>query len=364
MADIVPLPAGTAPDAPGPGPHPLPLPEGEGAERKAEFPEFRISAAAILDAARAAEREEVLAEIAQLRGEKSGWFSKLLVLAGTFALFIMLGVLGSNPLEWLLIVAAVIVVHEAGHYLGMILFGYRDVRMFFIPLFGAAVSGRSGSAPGWKRAVVALLGPLPGLFVGAAGAIICGPGNPVLLHFAWAFLLLNGTNLLPIYPLDGGRLVQDVLFSRNRFMDAAFKVASGLLFAGLGLLLLLGNNRNGWMLIAFALVAVVGVPSALQFGRMLERLRPELGELAADRAGSEEIPPEAIDRLIAEVRRENPRLPDIRAVAWRVETLWDRLQVRPPDWSASVAFLMIQFLGLLLGVAAALQMWRAARGGG
>lgn len=326
-------------------------------------PEFRISAAAILDAARAAEREEVLAEIARLRAAKSGGLQKLLVLAGSFALFVALGVLGSNPVEWLLIIVAVIVIHEAGHYIGMRLFGYRDVRMFFIPLFGAAVSGRSGNVAGWKRAVVALLGPMPGIFLGAACALLAVPEKPMLLHFAWAFLLLNGTNLLPIYPLDGGRLVQDVLFSRNRYLDAAFRVASGLLFAGLGLLLL--PNRNGWILIVFAFFAVVGVPSALQFGRMLARLRPELGELAADRAESEEIPPEAADRLIAEVRRENPRLPDVRAVAWRAEMLWERLQVRPPDLSASVAFLMIQFLGLLLAAAAAVVLWtRAAQGGG
>jgi len=331
---------------------------------KASPPEFRISAAAILEAARAAEREEVLAEIARLRGEKSGGLQRWILLVGSFVLFLVLARMLDNPLEWLLIVVAVIVLHEAGHYLGMLLFGYRDVRMFFIPLFGAAVSGRSGGAAGWKRAVVALLGPLPGLFIGAACALLYVPGQPLLHRFAWAFLLLNGTNLLPIYPLDGGRLVQDVLFSRNRCLDAAFRVASALLFAGLGLLLL--PNRNGWILIAFAFFAVVGVPSALQFGRMLARLRPALGDLAADRADSAEIPPEAADRLIAEVRRENPRLPDIRAVAWRVETLWERLQVRAPGWPAALGFLTVQFLGLLLGAAAAAVLWwaaNAARGG-
>jgi Zn-dependent protease len=332
-------------------------------------PEFRISAAAVLEAARAAEREEVLAEIARLRGQKSGGMHKLVLLLGSLAVFLLLAKMLDNPLEWLLVVVAVIVVHEAGHYLGMLLFGYRDVRMFFIPLFGAAVSGRSGGAAGWKRAVVALLGPLPGLLAGAACALICArtpeEPQPLLKSCAWALLLLNGTNLLPVYPLDGGRLVQDVLFSRNRFLDAAFKVASGLLFAGLGAMLLLGkDSRNGWILIVFAFFAVVGVPSALQFGRMLARLRPELGELAEASAGSAEIPPEAADRLIAEVHRENPRLPDIRAVAWRAETLWERLQVRPPDWPAAVAFLTLQFLGLLLAALAAARLWLDTRGGG
>jgi Zn-dependent protease len=328
-------------------------------------PEFRISAAAILAAARAAEREEVLADIASLRAEKSGWLPKLLVLAGSFVLFLALARLWGNPVEWLLAMVVAIAIHEVGHYLGMRLFGYRDVRMFFIPLVGAAVSGRSGNAAGWKRAVVALLGPSPGVALGVVCAVfwVAFP-EPWLQRLAWAFLLLNASNLLPLLPLDGGRLVQDVLFARSRFLDAAFRVASGLLFCCIGAFLLMAGQRGWWLPTVFSLPVLASVPGALQFGRMLARLRPGLGELAAASADSEEIPPEAIDRLIAEVHRANPRLPDTRAVAWRVETLWERLQVRPPDWPAAVAFLALQFGGLLLAALAAARLWLAARGGG
>lgn len=43
--------------------------------------------------------------------------------------------------HWVLPVIGVLLFHELGHYVAMRLFGYRDVRMFFVPFFGAAVSG-------------------------------------------------------------------------------------------------------------------------------------------------------------------------------------------------------------------------------
>ncbi|HOX04979.1 MAG TPA: hypothetical protein PK280_01145 [Planctomycetota bacterium] len=349
------MPALESPAPPPAGPDPAsPAADGAG-------PGFRLSAAAILEAARAAERAEVLAEVGLLRAETSGRMRKVLTLVISFALFMAAARYLGNPLEWLIAVAAAVIVHEAGHYAGMRLFGYSDVRMFFIPFVGGAVSGRSGGVAGWKRATVALLGPVPGLLLGLAGAalsLLLPAPEPVLYRLSWAFLLINASNLLPLLPLDGGRLVQDVLFSRNRFLDAAFRAGSGLLFLGAGLAMWRAGLKGWWVPPLFGLVVLAGAPGALQFGRMLARLRPELGELAA--AGSGEIPPEAADRLIAEVRRENPRLPDARAVAWRVDLLWDRLLVRPPGPAAAAAFLAIQLLGLLAGCGGAMVLAMAA----
>ena len=313
--------------------------------------EFRVPVAAILDAARAAERGELLAEIGKLGKEKAGWGQNLIVLAVSFALFFALGLLKS-PLVGLIIIVAAIAVHELGHYLGMRLFGYRDVRMFFIPLFGAAVSGRGGSVAGWKRAVVALLGPLPGLMVGTACAgLYAFTGEALLWQLARVFLLLNAFNLLPFYPLDGGRLVFDVLLSRNRHLEAAFRVTSGALLAAAGLAV---SPKDGWILGVFGLLVILGTPGAFRLGRMVARLRPALGELAAAGAESGTVPPEAVDRLAAEVRREYPRLPDLRAVAWRVQSLWERLGTRAPGAPATLGFLAVQGLALAFGAVATL----------
>jgi len=52
----------------------------------------------------------------------------------------------------------------------MKLFGYRDVQMFFIPMLGAAVSGVESNPSSVRKAIVSLLGPLPGIIIGIISA--------------------------------------------------------------------------------------------------------------------------------------------------------------------------------------------------
>src|SRR5262249_26862794 len=85
----------------------------------------------------------------------------------TLALCFLLFWNGSAPAEAFILIG-VLLFHEAGHFLGMRTFGYRDVRMFFIPGFGAAVAGKKEGVPAWQEAIVLLLGPLPGLVLGSA----------------------------------------------------------------------------------------------------------------------------------------------------------------------------------------------------
>jgi len=85
---------------------------------------------------------------------------KLGLLIGTLALSVLVFLWLGLPLLFLLILLLVIVFHELGHYIGMWIFGYRDLRMFFIPFFGAAVSGVKYGVPVWQQATVLLLGPL------------------------------------------------------------------------------------------------------------------------------------------------------------------------------------------------------------
>jgi len=104
----------------------------------------------------------------------------------------------SMELEWLLFIVPVLFFHEAGHWLGMRLFGYRNVRMFFIPFFGAAVSGTKHAAPAWQQAVVLLLGPLPGIAIGLALQAIFAPDiDSRLGKLVFTLVILNGINLAP-----------------------------------------------------------------------------------------------------------------------------------------------------------------------
>jgi len=98
-----------------------------------------------------------MAEIERLQLNKTGWISGLVILLASLAVFLAVGTGGlgeqtaKESWETLGIVVGVLFVHEMGHYLAMRVFRYRNVRMFFIPGFGAAVSGQGYEAPDGRR---------------------------------------------------------------------------------------------------------------------------------------------------------------------------------------------------------------------
>ncbi len=104
-------------------------------------------------------------------------------------------------------------IHEMGHVIAMRIKGLGTPAPVFIPFLGALIF-----APGFKdretEAFVGLGGPL----LGTIGALACfalwpltdGKTAEILLLVSYTGLFLNLFNLLPISPLDGGRVTQVV----------------------------------------------------------------------------------------------------------------------------------------------------------
>jgi hypothetical protein len=150
-----------------------------------------------------------------------------------------------------LLLAAVLLFHEFGHWVAMRLSGQQDVRIFFIPLFGAVTTARSLPTTAGARAAIALAGPVPGIVLGIVLLKLfhqpgLGRGAAVIL------LYLNVLNLLPIGFLDGGRVVSSLFLARRPALEGAFSVISivplGLLFGG--------KNAGGYVGGMFAGTAV------------------------------------------------------------------------------------------------------------
>jgi Zn-dependent protease len=159
------------------------------------------------------------------------------LLLGSLGLFILVAIalpntFGTFKTRDLVTLLGVLFLHEAGHFLAMKAFGYRDTKMFFLPLFGAAVTGRKADASLSEKVWVLLAGPLPGLLLGL-GLMVGIHGHPAAQGWestAWMLITLNLLNLLPIYPLDGGKIAHHLLFSRYPWTDVVFKVFTVLLF--------------------------------------------------------------------------------------------------------------------------------------
>jgi Zn-dependent protease len=103
---------------------------------------------------------------------------------------------------------ALLFIHEMGHVLALRAMGIRATAPMFIPFMGAFIGMKQMPKDAFAEALVAYGGPLLGT-LGAIGCAVAGllTGNPFWYALATTGFLLNLFNLLPITPLDGGRII-------------------------------------------------------------------------------------------------------------------------------------------------------------
>ncbi len=264
-----------------------------------------------------------------------------LLLLVSLALYALTALGGQRTWVDVVLLVGVLLFHELGHWLGMRAFGYQNVRMFFIPFFGAAVSGRNTSASAWKEAVVLLLGPLPGLVLGCLLVIIGRRlfPSPLLAEVAMLLVALNGFNLLPVAPLDGGRLFQLLVFSRHRHLENAFTVFAALV-------LLAGAFAAGDKILGFlGVLMLVGVPRQVGLLRQVHALRTAHPGVAQ--------PPEALDTASLRALHEaaSALAPAEAPLDTRIQlmrNLHDRVRQRPPALLACLGLGTLWAGGVLL----------------
>jgi Zn-dependent protease/CBS domain-containing protein len=138
-----------------------------------------------------------------------------------------------------------VLVHELAHALVAQARGIRvqDITLF---LFGGATRAKVESRGPADEFLIALVGPLTsGLLAGLFG-IVAGLGHEVLSrplagtfgYLAWTNLLLAGFNLVPGFPLDGGRLLRSAIWQATGSLGRATQIAS------------VSGQAVGWLLVA------------------------------------------------------------------------------------------------------------------
>ena len=102
---------------------------------------------------------------------------------------------------------ALIFVHELGHVVALRIRGIRAHALVFIPLLGAFTSWQPTERRPYQEAETALAGPILGT-IGALALAEYGHvnGSGLLRALAFTGLLINLFNLIPLVPLDGGRV--------------------------------------------------------------------------------------------------------------------------------------------------------------
>ncbi|WP_298364056.1 site-2 protease family protein [uncultured Bradyrhizobium sp.] len=146
---------------------------------------------------------------------------------------------------------ALLFAHEMGHYVAARQRGLDVGAPAFIPFMGAFIALKDHPEDVETEAYVAIAGPVAGTVAALAVYLLArSEDSGLLLAIAYSGLFLNLFNLLPVSPLDGGR-VTAVLSPR-------------IWFVGVPILLALMLYRPSPMLL---IVAILAAPQLLQAWR-------------------------------------------------------------------------------------------------
>ena len=175
--------------------------------------------------------------------------------------------------EFVLVLIAVVFIHESGHLLAMRFFGYKNLRMLFVPLFGAVAMGTDKGVKPHKKIITYFAGPVPGLLIGLVLFIwYQTSGNPFLFSSIvfmaiLMFLIINLFNLLPIMPFDGGQIFNTIIFSRFNTLQLIFNLISIAVIVGIGIVL------NAPILFFIALLVLLGIQQYFIKKKLSENLK-------------------------------------------------------------------------------------------
>jgi stage IV sporulation protein FB len=146
----------------------------------------------------------------------------------SLALYLILGYYIFPSYKILLLITAIVMLHELGHFFAMKYFNYSDLGIFFIPLLGAYVSGSKREVSQKQSAIILLAGPLPGIILGIVFYLLDENSSGLYLfdisfsRIAVLMIILNLINLFPVYPLDGGQLLNRVFLNEESVWGKVF----------------------------------------------------------------------------------------------------------------------------------------------
>ena len=124
---------------------------------------------------------------------------------------VMLASVATGQFPELIVLFAIVLIHEVGHLIAARGFGWTVREVKLLPFGGVIEVKEAGALPVREEAWVAVAGPLQNVWLAGAGWLL---GQAGLVDGLWAEdfiranLLLIFFNLLPILPLDGGKLLQ------------------------------------------------------------------------------------------------------------------------------------------------------------
>jgi Zn-dependent protease len=200
--------------------------------------------------------------------------------------FIALGAFLWDPV-FAVILLGVIAFHEGGHYLAMKAVGYRNLNVFFLPGLGGIATGDKQDATATEKMLVYLAGPVPGIVLATAGMLAIP--NETMAEFEWlgqllnVMLFINMLNLLPVTPLDGGRVLEVLLFMRWPRLRLAFAALSAAALVAWGALF--GEK----VMLVIGILMALGLPAQARFSRLARTIGRKPEEKMDERSAAQRV---------------------------------------------------------------------------
>ncbi|MCZ8513354.1 M50 family metallopeptidase [Paenibacillus filicis] len=137
------------------------------------------------------------------------WFGIRFRFHPLFSIIVLLSALTGYFVE-IITLFGIVLIHELGHAAAAKGLGWKVKEVQLLPFGGVAVVEEHSDIPVWQDLTVALAGPLQNAWMMAVGSLLAGWGllPPVWgAYFVQANLLIGLFNMLPIFPLDGGKVL-------------------------------------------------------------------------------------------------------------------------------------------------------------
>lgn len=137
--------------------------------------------------------------------------------------FFLLVAIGTGMLLEFFIIFFIVSIHELGHYISARVFRWRIRRIFLWVFGGVMETDEYGTRPIREEFLVTIAGPFQHIVIYMViylleiSALL--PESTLLLAYQYNTFILLG-NLLPIWPLDGGKLIQLCLESFFSFQTS------------------------------------------------------------------------------------------------------------------------------------------------
>ncbi len=157
----------------------------------------------------------------------------------------------------------ILLVHEMGHAAAAHYYKWRIKSISILPFGGAMETEEHGNRPLKEDLVVTLAGPLQHLWLVVVAYVLNNIGllpNDLFKIFLYLNLGVFCFNLLPIWPLDGGKLLLLTLSKRKSYMKSQERTLqlSALFCFTFAILIFMFSplNLSAWIMVGFILFSI------------------------------------------------------------------------------------------------------------